>query len=176
MILKIAYFGNPILRQKSEAVKEIDEGIKTLINDMLETMQSLNGLGLSAVQVSQLKRVFLMSIPVMQADKSWRRGPLYIFINPEILSVSEETWVHNEGCLSIPKIYADVERPCRVKVRALNHLGEEFIQEFEGMEARCILHENDHLNGVLFFDRIKGKARKDLEQQLRDFKKRHQEK
>lgn len=174
MKLKLAYYGNPILRQKSEPVKEINDEVKTLIRDMIELLHSLNGLGLSAVQVSHLLRVFIMSIPEMQPDKTWKRRPLYIFINPEILSISEEVWVHNEGCLSIPKLYADVTRPCRVRVKALNEEGVEFIQDFEGMEARCVLHENDHLNGVLFIDRIRGKPRQELEPYLREVKKRFQ--
>lgn len=174
MKLKIAYYGNPILRQKSEPVKEFDDSVKELIDAMIMTMQGQNGLGLSAVQVSHLVRVFVMSIPYMMPDKTWRRGPLYVFVNPEILWVSEEVWVHNEGCLSIPKLYANVERPYRVRVKALNEKGEEFIKEFEGMEARCILHENDHLNGVLYIDRIRGKERQDLEKPLREIKKRFQ--
>lgn len=172
MILKLAYFGNPILRKKSEPVKEINDEIKNFINDMIETMHAQNGLGLSAVQVCSLLRIFTMSIPTQQPDKTWKRGPLYIFINPEIVSVSDETWVHSEGCLSIPKVYGDVTRPLHVRVRALNEKGEEFTQDFEGMEARCILHENDHLNGVLFIDRIRGKPRQELEPSLRDVKKR----
>lgn len=172
MILKLAYYGNPVLRQKSAPVTEINNEIKTLINDMLDTMESHNGLGLSAVQVARLVRVFIMAIPVKQPDNTWKKGPLYIFINPEIVGVSEETWVHYEGCLSIPKVYADVVRPVKVRVKALNPQGEDFTQDFVGMEARCILHENDHLNGVLFIDRIRGKPREELEPLLRDVKKR----
>lgn len=172
MLLKLAYYGDPILRQKSEPVKEIDEGIKTLINDMIETMQSHNGLGLSAVQVSRLLRIFVMSIPIRQEDQTWKPGPLYIFVNPEIIWISDQAWVHNEGCLSIPTVYADVVRPYRVRVRALNENNEEFTKEFEGMEARCIFHENDHINGVLFIDRIKGKERKEIDLKLKELKKR----
>jgi peptide deformylase len=174
VILKLVYYGNPILRQKSEPVKEIDDEIKNLIESMIETMRAHNGLGLSAVQVARTVRIFVMSIPVQQPDNTWVRGPLYAFVNPEILGISEQVWVHNEGCLSIPKLYADVTRPYRVRVRALNERGEEFVKDFEGMEARCILHENDHINGVLFIDRVKGKERQAMEQPLREIKKRYQ--
>lgn len=174
MLLKLAYYGDPILRQKSEPVKEFNEEIKQFIRDMIESLKAHNGLGLSAVQVSHPIRIFVMSIPVRQPDNTWMPGPLYVFVNPEIVWISDEAWVHNEGCLSIPTIYMDVVRPYRVRVRALNENNEEFTKEFEGMEARCIFHENDHLNGVLFIDRIKGKERKELEIRLRELKKRLQ--
>lgn len=170
MLLKLAYYGDPILRKKAEPVKEISETIRTLAQDMVDTMIAHNGIGLAGPQVHQSLRIFVMSIPIQQPDESWKHNDPLVFINPEILSFSEDLCVHSEGCLSIPKIYGDVLRPCRITIRCLNVDGEMVTRDLSELQARCALHENDHLNGVLFIDRMRGKERKDLDPLLKNVK------
>ena len=135
-----------VLRKKCKEVTEITKREITLINDMVDTMFEANGVGLAAPQVGILKRIFVIDID----DEN---GTM-VFINPEILETSG-TQCGEEGCLSVPGEFSEVERPNYVKVKALNEKGEEFILEGEGLLARAILHENDHLNGVLYVDLVK---------------------
>lgn len=173
MKLPLAYYGDPILRQKCQDVKVINDEIRQLVNDMIETMIEHNGIGLSANQVKQLLRIFITAVPIDQPDGGWLPGKLRVFINPKILSVSELFQYRSEGCLSIPKLYGEVERPTTVLIQATNIEGEIFEEEFTGLEGRCVLHENDHINGVLFIDRMKGKARQKMEPMLREIKKKY---
>ncbi|NLK93793.1 MAG: peptide deformylase [Clostridiales bacterium] len=145
-IRNIRINGDEILRKKCKKVDKIDDRLKTLIKDMLETMYEADGVGLAAPQVGILKRLFVIDI----YDGS---GPK-VFINPEILEVSGSQ-IGDEGCLSVPGESAVVERPNYVKVKALNENGEEFILEGEELLARAICHENDHLDGVLYIDLVK---------------------
>lgn len=172
MKLPFAYYGNPILRKKCLRVESITEEIKIFINQMVESLVEKNGWGLSAPQVSSDLRIFITAVPEELPDGKWKPAKLRVFINPEILSVNEKTWITQEGCLSIPKLYAEVERPISVVVKATDLEGNVFEEEFTGWEGRCVLHENDHLNGVLFVDRIKGKEREELEPLLKKIKKR----
>ena len=135
--------GDEILKKKSREVEVIDEKTKELINDMIETMHKYDGVGLAAVQVGILKRLFVIDIRDEEG--------LMVFINPEILETSGSQ-IDDEGCLSVPGESCEVERPNYVKVRAFNEKGEQFILEAEGLLARAVLHENDHLNGVLYVD------------------------
>lgn len=138
--------GDNVLRKESKEVKEINQRILTLIGDMIETMYEAEGVGLAAPQVGILKRIFVIDI---YDDE----GPR-VFINPQILETSGSQ-TDEEGCLSIPGVTEPVERANYVKVKAFNEKGEEFVLEAEGLLARAVLHENDHLNGVLFVDRVK---------------------
>lgn len=131
-----------VLRKRAKEVKEINEKIKLLVEDMIETMYEEDGVGLAAPQIGILKRIFVIDV----GD-----GPI-AFINPEFLEQSEETQKDIEGCLSIPGKSGYVIRPKRVKVKALNVDGEEVIYEAEDLFARVICHETDHLNGQLFTD------------------------
>ena len=137
------------LRRVSEPVGKISAEIKQLVEDMFESMYEAPGIGLAAVQLGVLKRVVTM-------DLSKKEGPPspQVFINPEIVWRSEEKSVYEEGCLSIPEIHEDVERPARVKVKYVNLDGQQNEAEAEGLFATCIQHEIDHLNGVLFIDHI----------------------
>jgi peptide deformylase len=173
MQLKFAYYGHPILRKKAAPVEMIDEHIKELVRDMIETMLAHNGLGLAAPQVHRSLAILLTNVPFKDKEGNVVTGKPKVFINPKILEYSEENWTHSEGCLSIPKIYGDVERPIKVKVEATNLKNEKFIVELYEWDARVFLHENDHLNGVLFIDRMRGKARKELDPLLRDIKKKY---
>ena len=136
--------GDPVLRKISKPVKEITPKIVTLVDDMLDTMYEAMGVGLAAPQVGILKRIVVIDI----GD-----GPI-VLINPEILETSGEQ-TGDEGCLSLPGESHEVERPNYVKVKAFNEKGEEFILEGEELLARAILHENDHLDGILYIDHVK---------------------
>lgn len=135
------------LRQVSAPVEAITPEIKTLAADMLETMYEAPGIGLAAIQIGVPKRIVTIDLAKQDEEKT----PI-VFINPEITWSSEELNVHEEGCLSIPEYYEEVERPARVKVRYLDLDGKQQEIEAEGLLATCIQHEVDHLNGVLFID------------------------
>ena len=135
--------GDPVLNKVCKEVKEITPKIQTLIDDMLETMYEANGVGLAAPQVGILKRVF-----VIETEET---GVLE-FINPEILETLGKQ-VGQEGCLSVPERYGDVERPAMVKVKAFDRYGKEFEMVLKKLAARAVCHENDHLDGVLYIDR-----------------------
>src|SRR6185312_13360152 len=140
---------DPRLKQVSVAVDAVDDDLRALMDDMLETMYAAPGIGLAAIQVGVPKRVIVMDI----ARQEEPREPRY-FVNPEILWASEETAPYEEGCLSVPEIYDEVERPSRVKIRYLNYKGEAIEEDAEGLFAVCIQHEMDHLDGVLFIDHL----------------------
>ncbi len=170
MELPLSYYGDPVLRKKCQPVDEITDEIKKLVEDMVDTMEANNGIGLAAPQVGLEHRIFITYVPLQDEEGEYGTGQLRVFINPEIIEFSEEQTEMNEGCLSIPTVHGEVVRPFRVKVQALNLEGNEFVEEFTGLEAHCVLHENDHINGVLFVDRIRGKERKALDAQLRKVK------
>ena len=140
----IRKFGDDVLRKRCREVEEIDNRLLTLIEDMKETMYDADGVGLAAPQVGILKRLFVIDIG---------EGPL-VFINPEIVETSGSQ-IDEEGCLSLPGETEEVMRPNYVRARALNEKNEEVEIEAEGLLARAILHEYDHLNGTLFIDRVK---------------------
>jgi peptide deformylase len=138
---------DPILKQVSKPVEVVDDELRALMDDMLETMYAAPGIGLAAIQVGVPKRVIVMDI-ARQDDPPAPRH----FVNPEILWASEETVPYEEGCLSVPEIYDEVERPARVKLRYLDYNGNQVEEDAEGLFAVCIQHEMDHLEGVLFID------------------------
>jgi peptide deformylase len=137
------------LRAKSAAVGKITADIRKLVEDMFDTMYDAPGIGLAAIQIGVAKRVVTMDIAKKEGEKEPR-----VFINPEITWSSEEMSTYEEGCLSIPDIHEDVERPARVKVKFLDLDGKVHEEDAEGLYATCIQHEIDHLNGVLFIDHI----------------------
>lgn len=140
---------DPLLKKVSKLVDAVDDELRALMDDMLETMYDAPGIGLAAVQIGVPKRVIVMDI----APREGEREPRY-FVNPEILWRSEETQPYEEGCLSVPDIYDEVERPAKVKLRYLNYQGETVEEDAEGVFAVCIQHEMDHLDGVLFIDHL----------------------
>ncbi|ADI38510.1 peptide deformylase [Waddlia chondrophila 2032/99] len=171
MKLELAYYGDPFLRKKCKPVEEINNEIRELVENMVETLVEYNGIGLAAPQIKQDLRLFITAVPKELPNGDWEQGELIVFINPEIVSYSEETEDRQEGCLSIPKLYGNVNRPVRIVIKATDMEGNVFERKFEGLQARCCLHENDHINGVLYIDRIRGKERKLLEPKLREIKK-----
>jgi peptide deformylase len=154
---------HPVLKQVSTKVEVVDDELRALMDDMLETMYDAPGIGLAAVQVGVPKRVIVMDL----AGKDEPKAPRY-FVNPEILWASEETAPYEEGCLSVPEIYDEVERPARVKLRYINYQGETIEEDAEGLFAVCIQHEMDHLEGVLFIDHL---SRLKREQAIKKVKK-----
>ncbi|MBR6079020.1 MAG: peptide deformylase [Treponema sp.] len=145
--MKIYKLGEEILREKCEPVKpeEINDELRSILNEMFETMISANGVGLAAPQVGINKRFF-----VAMADDEIRR----VFINPTITKTSSDLVDYEEGCLSIPGVYENIKRPSKVSVSATNENGKHFtIEEADGILARIIQHESDHLDGVLYIDR-----------------------
>jgi len=140
---------DPLLRQASKPIERIDIETQRLADDMLETMYDAPGIGLAAIQVGVARRMLVIDVSREGEEKT----PL-VFINPEIVASSDDRSVYEEGCLSIPDYYAEVERPARVMVKHLDRDGKEQITEADGLLATCVQHEIDHLNGVLFIDYI----------------------
>ena len=140
---------NPILKKVSTPVEQVDDALRALMDDMLETMYAAPGIGLAAIQIGEPVRIILMDL----AREGVEPQPRY-FVNPEILWRSEETAVQEEGCLSVPEIYDEVERSERVRLRYLNYAGEQIEEDAEGLFGVCIQHEMDHLEGVLFIDHL----------------------
>ena len=140
---------DPVLKAKAKPVENIDGGIVRLMDDMLETMYKAPGIGLAAPQIGILQRVIVVDV----ADKDEKPQP-FAMANPEILWKSDETSVHNEGCLSLPDHYADVIRPKQVRLRYIDRDGEVRELDADNLLATCVQHEIDHLNGVLFIDHI----------------------
>ena len=138
-----------ILKRASKPVAGVDDGLRALMDDMLETMYAAPGIGLAAVQVGEPVRIIVMDLAREGEDKQPR-----FFVNPEITWRSDELFVYEEGCLSVPEIYDEVERPARIRMRYLDYDGHAVEEEAEGLLAVCFQHELDHLNGVLFIDHL----------------------
>ena len=150
-VLPIVIAPDPRLKTRSQPVTEITPEIHRLMDDMLDTMYAANGIGLSAVQVGVLKRVIVVDVD--QRDEGGVRNPIKM-INPEIIGETEELNVYNEGCLSFPGQYSEVERPEAIKLRYLDENGKEHVIEADGLLATCLQHEIDHMNGVVFVDHV----------------------
>lgn len=144
----IVIYGDPVLREVATPVEEVDQAIKNLVSDMADTVKEAQGLGLAAPQVGVSKRIFVVDLSAVDITEK-----LHVFINPEILETSDEVEME-EGCLSFPGIYQKIVRPARVVVRATDIDGHRFEMKAEGLAARAILHEYDHLEGKLFIDYI----------------------
>jgi len=148
---------NPLLKQVSKNVDVVDDQLRALMDDMLETMYAAPGIGLAAIQVGEPVRVIVMDLqekPEGAAeDAEGVKNPRY-FVNPEIVWSSEELAPYEEGCLSVPEIYDEVLRPAKVRIKYLDYNGNRVEEEADGLYATCIQHEMDHLNGVLFIDHL----------------------
>ncbi len=144
MCMKVLKLGDEFLRQKALPIETIDENLQLLIQNMFITMHEKDGIGLAGPQVGQSIRLFIVAID---------EGDRYVFINPQITSTSQETSMYAEGCLSIPGVYEEIERPIAITIQAQNEQGKFFSLTAEGLLARAIQHEYDHLEGVLFIDR-----------------------
>ncbi|MDZ7588292.1 MAG: peptide deformylase [Parasphingorhabdus sp.] len=182
-ILPIIEVPDPRLKTVSEPVTVFDAALQKLIDDMFDTMYDAPGIGLAAIQVGVPKRLLVIDIGEEEAEhdhehgEHCNHGPLArdprVYINPEILEPSEDLSVYNEGCLSVPDQYAEVERPAKIRARWQDATGKRFDEEIEGMLATVLQHEMDHLEGILFIDHLSrlkrqmvlkklAKARKDM--------------
>ena len=177
-ILPIVHIPDPVLRRKSKPVERVDDDLRRFLDDMLETMYDAPGIGLAAVQVGEPLRIFTVDCakrsdkedgaengePVEAAGGDSEEEPPHdpiFLINPEIVAFSDERNVYEEGCLSIPDYYAEVERPAGCTVKYIDRDGNEQMLEADGLLATVIQHEYDHLNGVLFIDHI-SKLKRDM--------------
>ena len=147
---------NRILREKSLPVDKVDANIQKLMDDMLETMYAAPGIGLAAIQVGIAKRIIVLDI----AQKEGTKNPIFI-INPEIIEKSEVNLTYEEGCLSVPGQFAEIDRPNKCRIRYLDYNGQQNEINAEGMLSTCIQHEIDHLEGILFIDYL-SKLRKSM--------------
>jgi peptide deformylase len=151
--MDILTLGNELLRRKAEPVDNINDEIRVIADGMIDALHGGKGVGLAGPQVGFMKRIFVVHV---EGDKP------RIFINPSIIATSEETVKYEEGCLSIPGLWADVVRPRALKIQAWNERGRPFTIEADGILARVILHEYDHLEGTLFIDRLPVQKRERL--------------
>ena len=151
MIMPIRKYGDEVLRRKAEPVAAFDKSLSKLAEDMAETMYAAPGVGLAAPQVGVGKRLIVVDVSTEEAGKD-----LHVFVNPVIVDHSPETERREEGCLSVPEFFEAVVRPARIRVSACDVTEKPFELEADGMLARCIQHEIDHLDGVLFVDHITG--------------------
>jgi peptide deformylase len=161
MILPVVLYGEKILRTKCREIEEITPEIRQLVQDMIETMDAKKGIGIAAPQVGKDLRLFVLRnylpkeggyLPKEREEEELSEPQVYI--NPKILSKSPETCIESEGCLSIPGIRGEVERPVSIIIEATDLNGNTFREEVQGYNARVRMHENDHINGVLFIDRL----------------------
>lgn len=163
-ILNILEFPDPRLRTIAKPVAAVDDALRTLIDDMFETMYAAPGIGLAATQVNVHLRLVVM-------DLSEDRSEPRVFVNPELEALTEDLGPYQEGCLSVPGFYENVDRPLRVRIKALDRDGQPFEEIAEGLLAVCIQHECDHLNGKLFVDYLsslkRDRIKKKLEKQHR---------
>ncbi|MGC6471258.1 MAG: peptide deformylase [Parvibaculales bacterium] len=188
-IRQIISVPDPRLKTISKPVDKVTETTRTLMDDMLETMYAANGIGLAAIQIGEAQRVIVMDLSPSEAaddtddtdDENGQQdrydlselkgeGPRY-FVNPEIIWTSDETSNYQEGCLSVPGFYDDVERPARCKVRFMDYDGETQEIDCDGMLATCIQHEMDHLNGIVFLDHLSRLKRDRIMSKLRKLNK-----
>lgn len=158
-VLNILEFPDPRLRTKASPVKEVDDQLRTLIDDMLETMYAAPGIGLAATQVNVHRRLLVM-------DVSENSDQPLVFINPEITVLDPELGDYDEGCLSVPGYYETVHRPKSISVTALDRNGQTYTQQLDGLLAICLQHEIDHLDGKLFVDYLSPLKRQRIRKKL----------
>ena len=156
-LLPIVEVPDPRLRQISSPVEKVDDELRALVADMFETMYAAPGIGLAAIQVGVPKRVLVIDLQEPEDPEDPESKPIRdprVFINPEIVTHSDQDVPYTEGCLSIPDQYAEVDRPDRIRARWLDEQGEQHDEEIEGLLAVCLQHEMDHLEGILFIDHL----------------------
>jgi peptide deformylase len=167
-VLEILKYPHPLLKRRSQEIEKIDESIRNLIQDMIETMYDANGVGLAACQVGVNKRIIVLDVSPMDPEQD-----LFALINPEI--VAEEEIDHEEGCLSVPDCQETIKRKQKVRVRGMLPEGKEIELEAQGILAIALQHEVDHLNGVLILDRMSGLKRGIYRSKLRKKKQKEKE-
>ena len=170
-LLPLAYYGDPILTKEAERIHAIDDDLRKLVEEMIETMDACDGIGLAAPQVHHSIKLFVMHNPVEKGNKTLFQG-VKVMLNPEISSPSADTSTISEGCLSIPTIHADVQRPSEITIEYTDMQGTRLKERVKGWAARIIQHENDHLNGILFIDRLSESEKQKLQPFLEHLKNR----
>jgi peptide deformylase len=171
MKLKIHIYGHPVLRKHCIAIDAITDEISKLAYDMIELMDKSDGIGLAAPQVGHPIRLFVCRNYIFGEDDKWTLSEPKVYINPKLSSPGERLLTDTEGCLSLPKLRLEIERPDSICIEALDLQGNTFREEHEGYNARVRMHENDHINGVLFIDRVDAETRKKIDPLLRAMKK-----
>ncbi len=171
-LLPLAYYGDPILRKVADPVGEITDEIRALAEEMIETMDACDGLGLAAPQVHHSIRMFVTRPPPAEDEaEKHALGEVKVFINPKITASSSETWRAEEGCLSIPAIHGDVKRAHEITVEYTDLEGKTKTETFSGWPAKIFQHENDHIDGILFIDYLDVQERQKLEPLLKNLEK-----
>ena len=174
MLLPIYYYGHPVLRKHCAVIETITDEIRKLSQDMIETMDYKNrGIGLAAPQVGYPIRLFVCRSYIFGEDQNWKLSEPKVYINPKLSSPSDRMLTDTEGCLSFPQLRLEIDRPDSIVVEAMAVDGHLFREEVEGYNARVRMHENDHINGVLFIDRIDAHQRKKITPLLLEIKKKY---
>src|SRR5210317_1223929 len=152
MVYPIVAYGHPVLKKQAQEIEKDDIDVIQLAEDMFATMNNASGIGLAAPQIGKSIRMFIADTTPLEDDDigDWKQ----VFINPEVIEEKGDDWAFEEGCLSIPNIREDVLRPAKVKIKFFDEHWEEHTQEFDGMQARIIQHEFDHIEGILFTDHL----------------------
>lgn len=171
MILPILAFGTPVLKQKAKNIDKDYEGLSELIDNMFQTMHKASGVGLAAPQIGKSIRLFIVDASPFEEDDPELKNFQQVFVNPEILEEEGKEWIFNEGCLSIPNIREDVARKPKIRIRYQDEHFDTFEEEFEGIAARIIQHEYDHIEGVLFTDYLSPLKKRLLKRKLNDISK-----
>ncbi|MDE0723830.1 MAG: peptide deformylase [Alphaproteobacteria bacterium] len=153
-VLNIVIAPHPVLKTMCMPVETVTDEIRTLMDNMIETMYNAGGVGLAAPQVGETMRLFVADIGEEDEDGKIKQGTPYKFVNPEILEMSDDLFVYDEGCLSIPGFYEERERPNTIKLKYLDETGAEKTEKFSGLMSFCIQHEIEHLDGILFTDHV----------------------
>lgn len=171
MIYTIVVYGSPMLRKVAREISREEIDLPRLAEDMFETMYASDGVGLAAPQIGKSVRIFVIDGAPMAEDDPSLADFKKVFVNPEILEESGEKWPFAEGCLSLPNLREEVERPEKVRIRYFDENFTEHIEEYDGIKARIIQHEYDHLQGILFIDKISPLKRKLIKGKLNDIAK-----
>jgi peptide deformylase len=171
MILPIYIYGQPVLKRKADRIEPDFPGLETLVVDMWETMYQAKGVGLAAPQIGQSIRLFVVDTTQLEDEEKDFKGIKQVFINATKIEEVGEMWEYEEGCLSIPQIRADVERPEKIRLRFQDMLFQEHDVVFDGISARVIQHEYDHIEGILFTERIKPIKRRLVRRKLENLRK-----
>ncbi|MDJ1484768.1 peptide deformylase [Cytophagaceae bacterium YF14B1] len=170
MIYPITAYGDPVLKKVAQPIEKGTD-IKKLVDDMYETMYNASGVGLAAPQIGMSVRIFVTDGSPMDEEDEVLQKFKKVFVNPTILEETGEEWAFEEGCLSIPGIRADVNRPPKVKIHYFDENWNEYTEEYEGIPARIIQHEYDHLQGVLFVDKVSAMKKRLIQSKLTDISK-----
>lgn len=173
VLLKVRYYGDPILRKKAEMVTQFDEALRQLINDMIETMDAHNGAGIAAPQVGVSQQFFVLRSYIDLGGGRLTLSQPKVYVNPKLHSPTIEKCIDNEGCLSIPGIRGEVKRAWGISIDAQDEYGKPFTLTMQGYSARQLMHETDHLNGILYTDLMDNREKRRVEPHLKMLKRRY---